>query len=136
MGTEDLEWLAWTYQLSAGASERLDGMNLSVLPGVKPWAAAKVEWPVDFTPHSRTHLVVEALGPPASMLRLDALHAALRNAYLAMGGQDAPFGVGAYDLSCMDALFTVSRYEGGTFVGGLNPQLIPVRLTREELFGL
>jgi hypothetical protein len=136
LGGDDLEWVAWTYDFAPGANERLDGMNLTVLPAAKPWAFVGAEsgfW--EQGPHPRTHFVLNRLGAPAGALTLESLFDVFQDSYLSLAGEDAPFGVGTYDLVAGEALVTVSRYEGSRFVGGLNPEQVPIRLDRCVLFG-
>lgn len=135
MGSTDMEVLAWKFNFPGGAYERLDGMNLSVLPEVKQWALVGLEngfW--DIGPHPRTHFVLQYLGVPQSTLTLLDLYYVFLKAYLTIGGETASFGVGTYDLVNLNALFTVSRYEGDNFIGGLHPQQIPVLLDCKMLF--
>lgn len=127
----DIEWVAWTHQYPDGAFERLDGMNLSLIPEIKPWARSN---PLD-GPHSRTHFLLRELGAPQGTLTLDKFYEVFQRAYLSVGSENQPFGVGAYDLASGDALFTVSRYEGDEYKGGLNPAQKPIRLNRMQLFG-
>ncbi|MFH1437495.1 MAG: hypothetical protein ABIJ56_17445 [Pseudomonadota bacterium] len=136
LGGDDLEVVAWTYDLPSGSGERLDGMNLTVLPQLKPWALAGSEsgfW--ERGPHSRTHLALRFLGGPDGDLTLGAFYDVFQKAYLALGGENASFGVGQYDLVSRQALLTVSRYEGEQFIGALNPVVIPVLLDCRALFG-
>lgn len=129
----DIEWVAWTHKYSGGAFERLDAMNLSLVPAVKPWA--RMSNPLFGGPHSRTHFLLRELGEPKGTLSLEEFYKIFQRAYLSVGGENQPFGVGAYDLASGDALFTVSRYEGDEYRGGLNSAQKPIRLNRKQLFG-
>lgn len=129
----DIEWIAWTHTYPAGSYERLDAMNLSLVNEVKPWARAYS--PLLGGPHSRTHFLLRELGEPKGTLSLDKFYEVFQRAYLAVGSENQPFGVGAYDLSSGGALFTVSRYDGDTYIGGLDPAQKPIVLNRYQLFG-
>lgn len=129
----DTEWVAWTHQYPDGAFERLDGMNLSMIPEIKP--LARMRSPFFGGPHSRTHFLLRELGEPKGTLSLEEVYKTFQRTYFSVGGEDQPFGVGAYDLSSGEALFTVSRYEGDQYIGGLNPEQKPIRLNRFQLFG-
>lgn len=129
----DIEWVAWTHQYPEGAFERLDAMNLSLVSAVKPWA--QMGSPLFGGPHSRTHFLLRELGVPQGTFTLDKFYEVFQRAYLSVGGEDQPFGVGVYDLASGDALFTVSRYEGDEYKGGLNSAQKPIRLNRKQLFG-
>ncbi len=140
MGGNDMEIRAWSFDLPAGSELRLDGTNLSILPHLKSWTLTGYENGFyDRVPHSRTHMILNFLGHPQNALNLPAMYDVMQKAYLSIGGQDAPFGVGAYDLYSQHALITVSRYEmqedNNVFIGGLNPEQIPVILGCNHLFG-
>ncbi|MCC6129945.1 MAG: hypothetical protein IT186_08440 [Acidobacteria bacterium] len=115
----DVEWIAWTHRYPDGAGNRLDGMNLSVIPDVKPWAAQ--DKPGFGSPHSRTHFVMRELGAPSGNLSLDGLFRVLQRAYFSAGTENEPFGTGAYDLATGDALFTLETAVGGSGGGGSGP---------------
>lgn len=127
----DVEWLAWTMQFPSGSDQRLDAMNLAVLPAIAPWAKAPYGGVV---PHARTHFVLRELGEPSGSLDAISFFEVFRRAYLHVGAEDQPFGVGVYDLQNLNAIFTVGRWEENRYVGGLNPEQIPVFLTRQQLF--
>lgn len=129
----DIEWVAWTHQYPDGADNRLDAMNLSLVSAVKPWA--RMSNPFFGGPHSRTHFLLRELGAPKGTLSLEEFYKIFQRAYFSVGGEDQPAGVGAYDLALGDALFTVSRYEGDTYIGGLAAEQIPIKLNRIQLFG-
>jgi hypothetical protein len=135
LGDNDIEFVAWKFNFPSGANERLDGINLSVLPAVRPWVDAVPNGLDISVPHARTHLVLEFLGEPARDIGLWEAYDVFQQAYLAHGTVDQPFGVGVYDLNALNALFTVSRYEGDAYIGGLNPAQKPIVLNRYQLFG-
>lgn len=135
LGDSDLEFVAWKFNFPSGANERLDAMNLSVLPAVRPWVDIVQNGLDKIVPHARTHMVLKHLGGPAGNIGLEELFRIFQRAYLAHGTADQPFGVGVYDLDGGGALFTVSRYEAGEYIGGLNPAQKPIALNRYQLFG-
>lgn len=128
----DIEWVAWTHQYLMGADNRLDGTNLSLLPKIKSWA--RMDAPIFGGPHTRTQFLLRELGKQNGTFTLDEFYKALQRAYFATGNENQPFGVGAYDLKWGNAAFTVSRYDGDRYVGGLSPEQKLIRLTRNQLF--
>lgn len=131
LGDSDIEWLAWNFQFPAGSSERLDGMNLSVLPAVAHFAQTPYG---GITPHDRTMFVLRELGAPEGTFGLESLFRSFQRAYFNTGQEDNPFGVGAYDLEGLNALFTVGRWEEDKYLGGLNSAMKPILLSRQQLF--
>lgn len=133
MNDTDIEWVAWTYRYPDGAFERLDASNIALLPAIKPLYGAG--HPLYGGPHSRTHSFLRELGAAQDISALDEFYKIFQRAYLAVGGENQPFGVGVYDLIRRDAMFTVGRYEGGRYIGGLNPEQKPIFLNRAQMFG-
>jgi hypothetical protein len=129
LGDSDIEFTAWKFNFPSGADERLDGMNLSVLPAIRPWIHDGV------TLHTRTHFVLKYLGEPAQNIGPGEIYRIFQRAYLAAGGADQPFGVSVFDLNNLSGMFTKSRYEGEKYIGGLNPAQRPISLDYFQLFG-
>lgn len=135
LGDTDIEFVAWTHRYHQGADERLDGMNLSILPAIRPWVDLAPNGLDRTVPHVRTEFVLKYLGEPTRNIGLWEMYDIFQRAYLAVGSTNNPFGVGAYDLTAINALFTVSRYEGEEYIGGLNLEQRPIMLDRFQLFG-
>jgi hypothetical protein len=135
LGDNDIEFVAWKFNFPSGANERLDAMNLSTLPAIRPWVDVIANGLDRIVPPARTHLLMKYLGEPAQNIGLDEIYRIFQQAYLAGSDVNQPFGVGVYDLQNLNAMFTVSRYDGKEYVGGLNPAQKPISLNRYQLFG-
>ncbi len=126
-----VEFVAWTHQYPSGADLRNDGMNICVVPKIKPWA--QPDKLLHGGPHRRTLFLMRELGAPQGLLDIQSLYQIFQRAYLNVGAENDPFGVFIFSPEKREALFTASRYEGEEYIGGLNQKQVPIVMNTGDL---